>query len=99
MLYDDAMKTYTVQLHKASYKPEHRGTDSEIGNAIRFSVRVIAQTRTDAVLKALPQIAALHDKLQGKYLSVFVGTDKPSEYPMRCMPIQIDLETMTLRRR
>ena len=93
------MKVYTVYLDQVSYKPEHRTAKKQVGGGTaEWSKRVHADSRTNALLKCLPEIRKEFPKLQGKYLSVFVGeTYNPSCYANRMTPIQVDINTGCIR--
>ena len=93
------MKIYTVYLDQVSYKPEHRAAKKKLGGGTaEWSKRVRSDSRTHALLKCLPEIRKEFPKLQGKYLSVFVGEKcNPSAAANRMTPIQIDISTGYIR--
>ena len=93
------MKRYTVCIGEYSYKTEYRPEKRHPGlMAIGYSRAVLADCRVEAVKKCLPDIAREFPKLDGKYLSVFVGEKhNVSALPSRLHPIQIVIETGELR--
>jgi len=93
------MKLYRVYLDQVSYKPEHRTAEKRIGNATAEWFRTVrANSRTEALTKCLPEIHKEFPKLQGIYLSVFVGEKaNPSAFASRLSPIQVDIRTGRIR--
>ena len=92
-------KRYTVYTDAVSYKPEYQPAKRNVGGQTPMYLRrVLANSRTEALQKCLPDIRKELPKVEGKYLSVFVGeTHNPSACAMRMWPIQIIVETGEIR--
>ena len=92
-------KLYRVYLDQVSYKPECRKAEKRIGSGTAEWFKTVrADSRTEALTKCLPEIRKEFPKLQGIYLSVFVGEKtNPSAFASRMSPIQIDIRTGEIR--
>lgn len=90
---------YRIEITRRSYKPEYKGEASfgEGDCTPQFTKSVNASSRLDAIKRALPAIRTELPKLQGTFVSVFVGRNDPSEFPQRLRPFQIIIETGELR--
>ena len=95
------MKKYRVYTAAVSYRSEYRPTAKAIGGDTPVYSRVVlADSRSAALDKCLPDLRAEFPRVQGKYLSVFVGEKhNPSAFAGRLAPIQIDTETGERRTR
>jgi hypothetical protein len=92
-------KRYTVYTVDVSYKQEYRPKKVIGGDTPVYIRRVNADSRLEALDKCLDDIRKEFQKLNCKYLSVFVGeTHNPSAFAGRLTPIQVDVETGNIRK-
>ena len=78
--------------YREEYRPKLRVGLGTSGTPVYQRV-VRAFTYTEAFDKCLPDIRRELSKVQGKYLSVFVGRHRGTCYPQRMKSIQVVVET------
>lgn len=92
---------YTVYISRVSYRGEFKkpySTWDGGSTAAQWVKHVNANSRHEALTRAIPALSAELPKLAGKYVSVYVGQTKSiSARASRLEPIQIEIATGQIR--